>query len=145
MRSNTPLDEATAEEQKPEVDPLEVALVLRVPVFQRGTNARAKAEAMEEFMLLSAYWQGELNEERHRLIAEAAPHQDEWDKLEGWEPYRDGRTDESVDRAKRVIREDLWDVLQVKRRRVRALSNEIDRLERDASKVSRAYTMLSGG
>lgn len=140
-----PLDEAVKDEPTPEVDPLEVALQLRAPVFPRGTNSRVKSEQMEEFMLLSAYWQGELNEERHRLIVEAAPHQDEWDKLEGWEPYRDGRTDESVDRAKRVIREDLWDILQVKRRRVRALTNEIDRLERDAAKVSRAYTMLSGG
>lgn len=140
------LDEATREAGvSPEIDPLEVALTLRVPVFSRGTLAQEKTAAMEEFMLLSAYWQGELNAELHRIIVESAPFQDEWDKLEGWQAFREGRTDESVNAAKRVIREDLWDKLQSNRRRVRALKGEIDRLERDASKVSRAYTMLSGG
>lgn len=139
------LEQATGDGPASDVDPLAVALTLRVPVFERGTLPQAKAAAMEEFMLLSAYWQGELNLDRHLVLADAAPLQDEWDKLEGWESFRQGRTDSSVDAAKRVIREDLWDALQEKRRRVRALTNEIDRLERDASKVSRAYTMLSGG
>lgn len=143
---SAPLDQATRDGgPAADVDPLEVALSLRVPVFARGASARQKSDAMEEFMLLSAYWQGEMNEARHTLLVEAAPLQDEWDKLDGWQPFREGRTDQSVDAAKRVIREDLWDALQEKRRKVRYLSNEIDRLERDAAKVSRAYTMLAGG
>jgi uncharacterized protein YPO0396 len=79
------------------------------------------------------------------LMEEGATAQDEWDTLQGWEVHRRGKTDASVDRAKADMRPDLWRKLQNTRRRVRALTDEIARLDRDFEKASRAYTIISGG
>lgn len=128
-----------------ELDPLEVAGALRVPVFKAGTPVLAKAGALEDFILVSAHWCGEMHAERRGLMAEGAGLQDEWDTLQGWEVHRRGKTDASVERAKAECRPDLWKRLQAIRRRVRALSDEIARLDRDFEKASRAYTIISGG
>jgi hypothetical protein len=126
-------------------DPLEVAGALRVPVFDRETAVRAKADALEEFILVGAHWCGEMHAERRELLAEGARLQDEWDGLQGWEMHRRGKTDASVDRAKAEVAPDLWKRLRTIRRRVRALTDEIGRLDRDYEKASRAYTIISGG
>lgn len=126
-------------------DCLEVAGALRVPCFDRGTAVGVKSDAIEEFILVSAHWCGEMHAERRRLMAEGAEAQDEWDALQGWEQFRRGKTDASVDRAKAEARPDLWRTLQATRRRVRALTEEIARLDRDFEKASRAYTIISGG
>jgi hypothetical protein len=133
-------------EQPPEAtDPLEVAGALRAPVFQPGTAVRAKADALEEFILVGAHWCGEMHAERRNLMAEGAELQDEWDALTGWEGHRRGKTDASVERAKAEANPVLHRKLQAIRRRVRALSDEIARLDRDYEKASRAYTIISGG
>jgi len=126
-------------------DPLEVAGALRVPVFERGTAVRTKADALEEFILVSAHWCGEMHAERRQLMAEGAAAQDEWDTLQGWEVHRRGKTEASVERAKADTRPDLWQKLQSTRRRVRSLTEEIARLDRDYEKASRAYTIISAG
>jgi hypothetical protein len=126
-------------------DPLEVAGALRVPVFSRDDSPSTKSGALEEFILVSAHWCGEMHAERRVLMEEGATAQDEWDTLQGWEVHRRGKTDASVDRAKADMRPDLWRKLQNTRRRVRALTDEIARLDRDFEKASRAYTIISGG
>lgn len=128
-----------------ETDPLEVGGALRVPVFERGTAVRAKADALEEFILVSAHWCGEMHAERRRLMADGAGLQDEWDALQGWEMHRSGKTEASVERAKAEAAPELHRRLQSTRRRVRALTEEIARLDRDFEKASRAYTIISGG
>jgi hypothetical protein len=55
-----------------------------------------------------------------------------------------GRTNESVEAAKRDFDPDLWDHLHYRRCQLRDLDTEIERLDRDATKVSRAYTILIG-
>lgn len=125
-------------------DPLEMAVAMRLPVFPPDTGARVKIDALESYILVSAFWSGEMNEERQVLMAAGATLQDQWDFLEGWEMLRQGKTDESINEAKRALRPDLWSQLQATRRRVKALAEEIDRLERDYVKASRVYTLITG-
>lgn len=140
------MEQVDAEREQPEAkDPLEVAGALRVPVFRREDSTSTKASGLEEFILVSAHWCGEMHHERRKLMEEGAAAQDEWDQLQGWEVHRRGKTDASVERAKADMRPDLWRKLQGTRRRVRALTDEIARLDRDFEKASRAYTIISGG
>lgn len=125
-------------------DCLLTASRLRVPVFQPATTPRERMDALEEFMLLSAYWSGECHGARLELLGELHRLEREWAAITGWEPFRQGKTDASVDQAKATLRPDLWNELVDKRWLVKRLSDEIDRLDRDATKVSRAYTMLQG-
>lgn len=124
---------------------LSTAAALRVPVFEKGTPSRAKVDALEEYTLLSAYWQGECHQERLGEHGKLDDAQHEWDHLAGWEAFRRSKTETAVEDAKRQIRPDLYDTIQRTKRLVARLSEEIDRLERDAAKVSRAYTMIVGG
>lgn len=133
------------DEPEPARDPLDVAGALRVPIFERGTMPQTKISALEEYVLVTAHWHGELHAERRALLAEGADLQDEWDTMQGWEINRRGKTDRSADLAKAETNPALWKRLQTIRRRVRALTDELARLDGDFEKVSRAYTMISGG
>lgn len=124
--------------------PLATAAALRVPVFPPGTLAQVKSEALEDFMLLSAYCAGECHEERLGVFEELERLEVEWEGLIGWENLRRGSTDKSVEVAKRDFRPRLHGAIRLARFRVRRLTEEIDRLDRDATKVSRAYSIITG-
>lgn len=125
-------------------DKLTLASQLRVPVFERGTAPREKCDALEEFTLVSAFHAAELHEERLGLHEQLRDLSSEWDHLDGWQPFRRSKTETAVEDAKRQLRPDLFDAIAGLRWTIGRLSEEIDRLERDAVKVSRAYTMLAG-
>lgn len=125
-----------------------LAKALRVPLWSDEDGPKPPLRLsgeLGEYMLLSAFYAGELHEERLEIYAEQRAKQEEWDHLEGWEPFRNGKTDSSREEAKRLLRPELWDELQAAKWVVARLTDEIDRLNRDAEKaVSRAYTMLTG-
>lgn len=125
---------------------LTTSIGLRVPVFDRGTPPRTKIEALEEYTLLSAHVQGDLTEERLEWMSRLVPLQDQWDHMpqEEWGHLRRTRTETAVTHAKRVARPDLYDEIQEIQWMIKRLTEEIDRMDKDASKVSRAYTMLTG-
>lgn len=123
---------------------LTISLGLRVPVFEKGKSPREKIDELESYLLLSAYTQGELTEERMGWLVGRVVLQTEWDHLDGWQQYKRTRTELAVRDAKRHIRPDLYDRLQANEWMVKRLGEEIDRMERDATKVSRAYTMITG-
>lgn len=120
------------------------AAALRVPVFARDCDPRVKLDALEEFMLVSAHWAGEIHYERLQLRIELAERERSWERMEGWQAFRRGKTDSSIDQAKAELEPELWERLQSLRWLERQLSCEYDRLDRDATKVSRAYTILQG-
>jgi hypothetical protein len=117
---------------------------LRVPVFEHGVSPRVKIEQLESYLLLSAFQQGELAEERLDALVTFEDLRREWDHLEGWEPYKRTRTEAGVEDAKRQLRPDLYDQRRDLEWTIKRLSEEIERLERDATKVSRAYSMTTG-
>jgi hypothetical protein len=120
------------------------ARALRVPLFQPGTTVAAKAEQMEDYMLLSAWYLGELHDERLTLRERLKPLRDEWEDLDGWQMFQRGKTDQSVDKAKQTIAPELRQQIRDIDWQITQLTCEIERLDRDATKVSRAYTMLTG-
>lgn len=126
----------------PEV--LKKAADLRIPEVPRALGPRARIEALEDHLLLTAFHQGEL--EQARLEAHDALRivEDAWDHLEGWEMARRTRTNAGVDDAKRQFRPDLYDARRNAQWLVKRLGEQIERLERDAFKCSRAYTMATG-
>ena len=125
-------------------DCLSTSIGLRVPVFDRQTAPGVKISALEEYLLLTAFQQGELAEERLTWLQDRVPLQDEWDHLEGWEAHRRTRTETAVTQAKRLVAPDLYDKLQDNEWMIKRLSDEIERLENNASRVSRAYAMITG-
>lgn len=125
-------------------DALRLAAGLRVPVFPRDAPPGVRSAGMEEFMLVSAFHAGNLHEERLEAHAALEPLKREWELLEGWQALQRGKTVESMNAAKRTLRPDLHDKISDLGWTIRRLTEELDRLERDATKVSRAYTMLMG-
>lgn len=128
---------------------MEIAMAYRVPVFRRRDDPQAisnaaKIDMLEEWTLVSANLGGDLAQERLEAHVELARVSLEWEKLEGWEPFRQGKTDASVDRAKASLRPDLSEKMRELRWRVDRLTEEIDRFDSEYAKVSRAYTMISG-
>ena len=121
-------------------DQLAKAKALRVPVFERDAPIESKVPQLEEVMLLSAWYAGELHEERLQLRVDLKPLREEWRDLQGWESARRGRTNASIDEAKALFRPELWARIQDLEWQIDQLTCEIDRLERDATKCSRAYT-----
>lgn len=120
---------------------------LRVPLWDRAgeKSTMVLSEELAEYMLLSAWYAGALHEERLTLYQAHRKMQSEWDHLEGWETFQRGKTDSSREDAKRIIRPDLYDEIQQSKWMIARLSEEIDRLNRDAEKaVSRTYTILTG-
>ncbi len=128
----------------PPSDAHRLASQLRVPCFPRDTPPRERVSALEEFMLVSAFHAGELHAERLGLYEQLEPLKREWDDLQGWEAHARGKTDEARNSAKRIIRPDLHEPIADFAWSIRRLTEELDRLERDAAKVSRAYTMIAG-
>lgn len=123
---------------------LETAITLRVPRFEQGVLRDTKADDIGDYILENAAVKGDLAEERLLTHEQLAPLEEEWEALEGWEQFRVGRTDKSVEEAKKVLREDLHHAIRVLRWRVKRLDEEIERLEGDYARASRYYTTLAG-
>lgn len=125
---------------------LDVARLCRVPVFKREERGKARVSALEEAMLLSAFHSAELFEVRFDLLDEKRPLDDEWFSMVGWEGLRaTGRkTEAGVDEAKARLKPDVAKQRDELAWWITRLTEEIDRLERDATKCSRAYAMISG-
>ena len=122
---------------------------LRVPVFDRLATPRyslsALAEELAEYMLLSAFAAGELHESRLDLRADLEEDLRRWEQLEGWEMYRQGKTDSSREEAKKQMEPELWARIASLKWLIAQLTDEMERLNRDGEKtVSRAYTILTG-
>lgn len=123
---------------------LTTSIGLRMPVFADGTSATDKLGQLESYLLLTAYTQGELSECRLEWLSSKIALQDEWAHLTGWEDLRRTRTETAVTHAKRMLRPDLYDALEDHDWMIKRLTEEVDRMERDSVKASRAYTFITG-
>lgn len=117
-----------------------------MPVFGEGTAPSHKIEQLESYLLLSAFTQGQLTEERVDWLSSLVPLKDQWDHMPEhlWAELRRTRTETAVTHAKRIAMPDVYDKIQDHEWMIKRLTEEIDRMEREASKVSRAYTMITG-
>lgn len=126
-------------------DAFEKAVALRFPIFDREDppTPRERLEAIEDHVMACGFYHGELVEERLRLREKMRPRQHEWDHLQGWEGQRVGKTDQAVTEAKRTLRPDLYDGLKSDANRMKDLTEQIDRLDREHDKASRLYTIMT--
>lgn len=132
-------------------DSFQRARALRFPVWSRqardgepAPTARKRIEDLEDHISLTAFYQGDLIDERTERYDELHELLGEWDAIEGWQTFRQGRTDASVDHAKAQINPRLWKRIKALRYTIERLSEQIERMERDATKASRIYTLLTG-
>lgn len=118
-----------------------VAAQLRAPL--RVGSRDERHDAYEEFLLQTAFHQAELAQELLAAHDAKVILDDEWEDMTGWERHRAGKTDASVDRAKAQANPKLAKARVKAAWLIARLTEQIDRLEGDASKVSRAYAIMS--
>lgn len=123
---------------------LPLTLKLRVPVFASGTAASVKIGQLEDYLLLSAYSIGEMHEERVDFETALRDLDEQWDEIEGYQALMASKTVAGADAARAKLRPDLAASRRELRHWVKQLDREIERLDNEASKVSRAYTMITG-
>lgn len=131
--------------QRPEA--LTTAKSLRMPIWKANEKPppSQRVEEYGDYIALTAYWQGELSALVLDTQAELSDIEDEWAALEGYEIHRDGRkTDRSVDEAKAQAAPDLAKRRREKKRLLKMLNEEVDRLERESVKASRIVTTIIG-
>lgn len=126
---------------------LENTLKMRVPAISPNENPRQRIDAMETYANEVATARAECLEALYWLAEAKKPLQAVWDQLTGWEafvPARSSRTQEDVRQAKRRIKPDVYDGLLECAHLQKHLSDQVDRLNRDADWMSREYTFISG-
>lgn len=123
---------------------LDTATSLRIPVWNGDETTARKVEDLESYICVTAYWQGDMFEERMGLRRELDGLLTEWEGLTGWEPFKRNKTEAAVDDAKRQLRPELHADIAARRRTIGDLAEQIDRMEREFTKASRVYTLLTG-
>lgn len=116
---------------------------LRMPRYERPIQPKVLTEKLLEYTLDTAFHQGQLAHERLEIYAQLHALEQEWEDLEGWQGLVRGKTDKAVLVAKRQVNPDLYGRVRAARWLVARLTDEIERLERDSIKASRAYSILS--
>ena len=123
---------------------LERSLKMRVPRYDRDKTTSARVEEFEEYLLESARMQGDLTQEGIAWEKIIWPLEEVWANLTGWEELRRTRTEAAVTAAKRMVDPELYAKMEDIRWIIKKCALEADRMERDGTKVSRAYTMETG-
>lgn len=123
------------------------AAKVRMPTLDKDATTGFQIEQMQDYMLTTAQWRGDLEEAR--LYAEMAYKvlKDEFEKIpeEQYQPFVNGTSLAAVTRARAKVRPDLADGIADARWHIDRLGQQISRLELDAQWASRIYTMLTGG
>jgi hypothetical protein len=129
------------------------AAKLRIPrrsdeaIKEGGT--RVLVEKLEEYLLETAYWRGELEEARLHMYDARQLLVQQWSELQGYEaalPSGAARnpTRDQVIAAKRQMRPDLYSGMEEAKYLIDRLSDQIRRLKDDDAATSRAYTLATG-
>lgn len=119
-----------------------------MPIFAHGTAAREKVNALEDYMLLSAFAEGALFTEKDRVEDLLQGVEEKWENVRGtsWHLGQSSRlTEAQLERERREDNEELWRERRDLKTRVRRIQEEIGRMERETKRCSRAYTFLTGG
>lgn len=119
-----------------------LALALRVPMWAKDEQpgVQAKIAALEDYLLLAAFYVGALQQERTEAHVELAPKEQAFDDLQV-----SGKTGPERDRNRQTLRPPLWREIKQLRWQIDRLTETLERLDREHDKISRAYTLMSGG
>lgn len=125
------------------------ALPIRIPRFDPNESPRTKVAALEEYILDTAHYRGELEEALHWIWEVQKLLREQYNEIEGWEPLvpfkrRGDATKEMMHTAKRQVAPETVAALEDANHLAEALGRQIRRLELDYEAASRAYTLMSG-
>lgn len=127
---------------------LRTSVALRVPLWDNADastrpSPRQKIDQLETYMLMTAYYQGELSQERLEAQDRLDDLQLQWAHLV---PITIGsrKTNAAHEDAKREMDPELHDAIEDLKSTIAVLTDEIERLERDATKCSRVYSLIQG-
>lgn len=119
-----------------------------LPTGMSSTFSTWKIDQLESYLLETAIARQEAHLARLMVQESLDVLQARWDEIEGWEvelPSGGRRTQEDVVQAKRRIDPDLYSSIQIGKRLVDRLGEQIKRLEKDDAATSRVYTIITGG
>lgn len=131
------MSEQSSEEPR---DPLEVTLQLRVPIWPDPRNRPSTSQRLQELedhILLTAFWRGELALARHTALASLRAAQQQWAHFQPMATAR--KTDTAFEQAKRDENPGLYDRIMTGKQRVADLEHEMERLDTDAVRCNQAY------
>jgi hypothetical protein len=127
------------------------ALTMRSPRFEDGTGAKEKISSLEDYLLESAYMQGELEEAYHYLTYSIAHLKREIEEMTGYEaalPSRPAGRHTQADHlaAKRIAAPATFEAGAEARQLMESVKRQIDRFRFEAGQgpISRAYTLITG-
>lgn len=127
---------------------LDEALPLRSPVYDPTKHPRERIVEMEAHMLKAAHVAGSLYEAKHWLLALEARLRDEWETLTGWDYAltrpRGKATKAEIDQAKAQAAPALFESGRRARHLRESVIDQIQRLEKEGDRMSRAYSMEAG-
>lgn len=128
---------------------LDAALPIREPLVDPNTPARQRVAMLEDYMRLTAWHRGELEEALHWIAEARKLLVRTWEGIEGWEvnvprAARGKPSEADVHRAKRVIDPATWDAMDELKGLTESVGRQIRRLEIDDKTTSRLYTLITG-
>ena len=116
------------------------SLAHRDPRYDPKTSRSVRVGGLENHLLLSACVQADLHEERIAWERELWELDQRWAHVRDWEHNLVGRTEKAIIAAKAQAAPELYAKKRGAEWIVKLLTQEIDRMESDATKVSRAMT-----
>lgn len=124
------------------------ARVIRVPRIDPNTHPRQKIQALEDYLTLTAWHRGELEDALWWLWTAENDLLEQWAGIEGYQEFLPStakeRTQEAHKQAKRRVRPELYTSLQLCGRLKEGIGRQIRRLELDDRNVSRTYSLATG-
>lgn len=139
----------SAQDEAPEEKPvLQRSLECRVPKFQTGDIRERRADLLSDHILNTSLMRAELAELRMGTLAQLKTAHREWRDLQGWEVHkrRSGdRTKEAEFEAKRRLRPELGERIENGEWTVERCDEEMERLDKDATRCNQAWTMIAKG
>jgi hypothetical protein len=124
---------------------LDAAKGLRMPRLTRKQGTRERLDSLEDYMLETAWHRAELMEGRMAVYEDLHTLKEEWDHLDGWQALKRTKTETAVEDAKRQLRPDIYNAIQKAEWLIARLTEQMERLDREATICSRAFTFATGG
>lgn len=133
--------------EEQEADILKRSASVQMPIFEPGKDPREKIAEYEDHMMLTAVIEAQLVREKLRCIDQLNKANDDWNGTHLEADYA-GKGDKismaERERQRRDLEPDLFKLRRFLTQRVESLQGEIDRMDRDTKRCSRAHTMLTG-
>lgn len=126
----------------------DAARVIRVPMLDPNVHPREKIRALEDYLTLTAFHRGELEDALWWLWSAERALLEQWDSVDGYQSLLPStakeRTQEAVKKAKARVKPDLYRALVQAGHLKEGIGRQIRRLELDDRNVSRTYSLATG-